>query len=103
MVALPKNRLRQIRGAKISMIFQEPMTSLNPVFTIGQQMTAGIRTHLKLSKEEAADWSAEMLDKVGIPSPEGTPQAIPARIFRWNAAEGYDCHGPFLRSDVADR
>jgi oligopeptide/dipeptide ABC transporter ATP-binding protein len=67
--ALPRNKLRQIRGAKVSMIFQEPMTSLNPVFTIGQQMTAGIRTHLKLSKEEAADWSAEMLDKVGIPSP----------------------------------
>ena len=67
--ALPRNKLRQIRGAKVSMIFQEPMTSLNPVFTIGQQMSAGIRTHLKLSKEEAADWSAEMLDKVGIPSP----------------------------------
>ncbi len=68
MVALPRNKLRLIRGSKISMIFQEPMTSLNPVFTIGQQMGAGIRTHLKLSKEEAAEWSAEMLDKVGIPS-----------------------------------
>jgi oligopeptide/dipeptide ABC transporter ATP-binding protein len=69
MVALPRNKLRQIRGAKISMIFQEPMTSLNPVFTIGQQMTAGIQTHLKLSMGEAAKWAAEMLDKVGIPSP----------------------------------
>ena len=69
MVALPRNKLRQIRGAKISMIFQEPMTSLNPVFTIGQQMTAGIQTHLKQSMEEATKWAAEMLDKVGIPSP----------------------------------
>jgi oligopeptide transport system ATP-binding protein len=69
MVALPRNKLRQIRGAKISMIFQEPMTSLNPVFTIGQQMTAGIQTHLKLSMGEATKWAAEMLDKVGIPSP----------------------------------
>jgi oligopeptide/dipeptide ABC transporter ATP-binding protein len=68
-VALPRNKLRQIRGAKISMIFQEPMTSLNPVFTIGQQMTAGIQIHLNLSMMEAAKWAAEMLGKVGIPSP----------------------------------
>jgi oligopeptide/dipeptide ABC transporter ATP-binding protein len=69
LVALPKGRLRDIRGSKVSMIFQEPMTSLNPVFTIGSQMSAGIRTHLNLSKEEAAERSAEMLNKVGIPSP----------------------------------
>ncbi len=68
-VALSKRELRDIRGSKVSMIFQEPMTSLNPVFTIGRQMSAGIRTHLKLSKAEAADRSVELLDKVGIPSP----------------------------------
>jgi oligopeptide transport system ATP-binding protein len=68
-LALPRNKLRQIRGAKISMIFQEPMTSLNPVFTIGQQMTAGIQVHLNLSMGEATKWAAEMLSKVGIPSP----------------------------------
>ena len=43
-----KNEMRAIRGSKAAMIFQEPMTSLNPVFTIGQQMTAGIREHLKM-------------------------------------------------------
>jgi peptide/nickel transport system ATP-binding protein len=77
MVALPRNKLRQIRGAKISMIFQEPMTSLNPVFTIGQQMTAGIQTHLKLSMTEATRWAAEMLIRSAL-LPPGTPQAIPA-------------------------
>ncbi len=64
-----KRELRNIRGSKVSMIFQEPMTSLNPVFTIGRQMNAGIREHLKLSKAAASERSAEMLDKVGIPSP----------------------------------
>ncbi|MBL7175137.1 MAG: ABC transporter ATP-binding protein [Desulfobacteraceae bacterium] len=68
-VALSKRELRDIRGSKVSMIFQEPMTSLNPVFTIGRQMSAGIRTHLNLSKAEAADRSVDLLDKVGIPSP----------------------------------
>jgi oligopeptide/dipeptide ABC transporter ATP-binding protein len=69
MVTLPRNKLRQIRGAKVSMIFQEPMTSLNPVFTIGQQMAAGIQEHLHLTMGEASKWAAEMLAKVGIPSP----------------------------------
>jgi oligopeptide/dipeptide ABC transporter ATP-binding protein len=68
-VGLTKKELRKIRGSKISMIFQEPMTSLNPVFTIGRQLTAGIREHLRLSKSEATERAAEMLDKVGIPSP----------------------------------
>ena len=68
-VALSKRELRDIRGSKVSMIFQEPMTSLNPVFTIERQMGAGIRAHLKLSKAAAADRSMELLDKVGIPSP----------------------------------
>ena len=68
-VALPKRELRSIRGSKVSMIFQEPMTSLNPVFTIGSQMGAGIRTHLGLSTTEAADRSVDLLGKVGIPSP----------------------------------
>ena len=67
-VSLPKGDLRNIRGSKASMIFQEPMTSLNPVFTIGQQITAGIRTHLKLTKVQANELAAELLGKVGIPS-----------------------------------
>jgi ABC-type dipeptide/oligopeptide/nickel transport system ATPase component len=66
---LPKAALRKIRGNKISMIFQEPMTSLNPVFRIGEQITEAIRLHQGLSKKEAFQKSIEMLQLVGIPSP----------------------------------
>ncbi|MFS0781266.1 ABC transporter ATP-binding protein [Bacillus sp. 1P06AnD] len=62
-----EHRLRQIRGNDISMIFQEPMTSLNPVFTIGNQLMEGIRLHLKFSKKDAKEYAVDMLKKVGIP------------------------------------
>jgi oligopeptide/dipeptide ABC transporter ATP-binding protein len=65
----PKSHeMRSIRGAKISMIFQEPMTSLNPVLTIGLQLTESLRLHLGMNKKEARDRAAELLDMVGIPS-----------------------------------
>ncbi|HNX77578.1 MAG TPA: ABC transporter ATP-binding protein [Candidatus Rifleibacterium sp.] len=60
--------IRRIRGNKISMIFQEPMTSLNPVFTIGEQIAESLILHQKLNKNAARDQAAGMLDLVGIPS-----------------------------------
>ncbi|MEH7253150.1 ABC transporter ATP-binding protein [Neobacillus niacini] len=62
--------MRKIRGNEISMIFQEPMTSLNPVFTIGHQVIEGIRLHRKLKKKEALKIAVGMLKKVGIPRAE---------------------------------
>lgn len=62
--------MRKIRGKEISMIFQEPMTSLNPTFTIGRQISEAFRIHEKLSKKEARKQSIRMLEIVGIPSPE---------------------------------
>jgi peptide/nickel transport system ATP-binding protein len=62
-----EQRLREIRGNEISMIFQEPMTSLNPVFSIGNQMIEGIKLHLKMKTKEAKAYSIDMLNKVGIP------------------------------------
>ncbi|MBI4641409.1 MAG: ABC transporter ATP-binding protein [Candidatus Tectomicrobia bacterium] len=62
--------LRHIRGNKISMIFQDPMTSLNPVLTIGRQLSEGLQLHLKMSRREARERSAELLRIVGIPSAE---------------------------------
>ena len=59
--------MRRIRGGQISMIFQEPMTSLNPVFTIGQQITETICLHLNVSKKEAKNRAIELLQKVQIP------------------------------------
>jgi oligopeptide/dipeptide ABC transporter ATP-binding protein len=64
------DQMRGIRGNDIAMIFQEPMTSLNPVLTVGDQITEAIILHQKLSKQDAKDKSVHMLRLVGIPSPE---------------------------------
>jgi oligopeptide/dipeptide ABC transporter ATP-binding protein len=65
-----KREMRMFRGAKVSMVFQEPMTSLNPVFTIGNQIDEVIRIHLRVSRKEAKERSIELLKLVNIPSPE---------------------------------
>ena len=62
-----ENEVRKIRGKRISMIFQDPMTALNPVFVVGDQIAEVIRTHEKISKKEAAKKAIEMLEMVGIP------------------------------------
>ena len=67
---LPESRMRKIRGGKIAMIFQEPMTSLNPVFTIGNQIIEAIRLHRDVGKKDARRLAIEMLAKVKIPVPE---------------------------------
>ncbi|GGK16951.1 peptide ABC transporter ATP-binding protein [Caldalkalibacillus thermarum] len=71
---------RHIRGKHISMIFQEPMTSLNPVFTVGDQIAETIRIHEKKSKKEAWEKAVEMLKLVGIPSPEKRARQYPFEL-----------------------
>lgn len=61
--------MRQLRGKKIAMVFQEPMSALNPVFTVGSQISDALRTNLGLSKKDAKDRVIELLQLVGIPSP----------------------------------
>ena len=68
LLTLPEPEMRRIRGNKISMIFQEPMTSLNPVFTIGSQITEAIILHQQVSKAEARTRAIAMLEKVKIPA-----------------------------------
>lgn len=72
--------MRRIRGNEISMIFQEPMTSLNPVFTIGNQIMEAIILHQKLSKADARAKAIEMLRLVGIPSPEKRIDEYPHQL-----------------------
>jgi len=66
---LSSQEMRKIRGNHISMIFQEPMTSINPVFTIGSQIAEAVQLHQGLSKKESLNRSIDMLHLVGIPSP----------------------------------
>lgn len=80
LLGLSNNEMRKIRGNKISMIFQEPMTSLNPVFTIGNQISEAIQLHQGLSKKAALDRSVEMLKLVGISSPEQRVKEYPHQL-----------------------
>ena len=70
LLAAPESRMRDIRGNEISFIFQEPMTSLNPVFTVGRQVGEVLRRHQGLSKRAARTRACDLLDVVGIPAPE---------------------------------
>jgi oligopeptide/dipeptide ABC transporter ATP-binding protein len=70
LLGLDEYRMRRIRGNKISMIFQEPMTALNPVFRVGDQISEVFRLHRGMNKKQAAEAAVEMLDTVGIPSPQ---------------------------------
>jgi len=70
LLSLDNESMRRLRGKEISMIFQEPMTSLNPVLTIGYQISEVLTTHLGISKKEAIERSIELLKAVKIPSPE---------------------------------
>jgi peptide/nickel transport system ATP-binding protein len=70
LLGLPESRLREVRGAEIAMIFQDPMTSLNPVYTVGNQIVEAIVTHEQASKQEAKRRAVELLRQVGIPNPQ---------------------------------
>jgi oligopeptide transport system ATP-binding protein len=77
LLSLSKEQMRQIRGKDISMIFQDPMTSLNPVLTIERQMTEAARQHLGMSRSEARKQALDMLNLVGIPNAENRLRNYP--------------------------
>jgi len=70
LLKLPEPEMRKVRGGRIGMVFQEPMTSLNPVFTIGDQVSEALIVHKGMTKEQAYARSAELLDLVGLPDPK---------------------------------
>ncbi|MGY0691239.1 ABC transporter ATP-binding protein [Virgibacillus sp. FSP13] len=74
---LSEKEMRQIRGVDISMIFQDPMTALNPTLTIGSQLMEGLRQHHKISSEQAKRKALEMMDLVGIPNPDERMKQYP--------------------------
>lgn len=80
LVTLPEKEMRKIRGNEISMIFQEPMTSLNPVIPVGEQIAEALRLHQKMGRKEAMAKAVEMLQLVGIPSPEKRAKQEPFQL-----------------------
>jgi oligopeptide/dipeptide ABC transporter ATP-binding protein len=80
LLTLPESKLEDIRGNRISMIFQQPQSCLNPVFRIGDQLTEALYIHLKLSREEAEKRALELLTMVGIPEPQSRLKAFPHEL-----------------------
>ena len=80
LVDATEQRLRQLRGNQISMVFQEPMTSLNPVLTIGYQLAEALRTHVDCSRKQALEKAAELLDRVRIPHPKERLKSYPHEL-----------------------
>jgi oligopeptide/dipeptide ABC transporter ATP-binding protein len=78
--ALPVTEMRRVRGNDVSMIFQEPMTSLNPVFTVGDQIAEAVQLHQSAGPKEAMDRAVEMMQLVGIPSPAQRVQDYPHQL-----------------------
>jgi peptide/nickel transport system ATP-binding protein len=80
LLALSVQEMRAVRGARISMIFQEPMTALNPVFTVGNQIAEVLTAHQDVSTHQAMDTAVELLRSVGIPSPEKRVEEYPHQL-----------------------
>ena len=96
LLRISEAEMRDIRGNAISMIFQEPMTSLNPVHRVGVQVAEAIRLHQGVGRNEARQRATGMLAKVGISDPERRFQRLSLSAQWRHAAAGDDCHGPEL-------
>src|SRR5256886_10161010 len=104
LLTLADDDLRAVRGRQIAMVFQDPMSSLNPVRTIGVQMDEMLRVHLGMSRRQARRRSAELLASVGIPSPQRQLDAYPHQLSggmrqRVMIAMGLSCEPKVLVAD----
>lgn len=104
LLKLQEDEMRARRGSDISMIFQEPMTSLNPVFRVGEQIAEAIRLHQNLPKKKAMDLSIELLRDVGIPEPQKRVRDYPHNLSggmrqRVMIAMAMSCHPRLLLAD----
>lgn len=104
LIGLSRREMEKIRGKEISMIFQDPTSCLNPVFTIGNQIVETLTTKLRMSREEARNRAVELLEHVGIPSPEQRLKLYPHQLSggmrqRIMIAIAISCHPQLLLAD----
>jgi oligopeptide/dipeptide ABC transporter ATP-binding protein len=104
LLKLPEDEMRARRGSEISMIFQEPMTSLNPVFRIGEQIAEAVRLHRNLPEKQAMELSVELLREVGIPDPQKRARDYPHNLSggmrqRVMIDMAMSCHPKLLLAD----
>ena len=100
---LPESEMRRVRGGRISMIFQEPMTSLNPVFTVGWQIMEAIRLHQHVGRAEAQERAIANAVQSADSRTPAAGRRLSAPVFGWDAATGDDRHGAGLFAAAADR
>ena len=96
-------RLRRLRGREIAVVFQDPMTSLNPVLSIGAQIAETMREHLGLDRREALARAVALLAEVGIPEAEQRARQYPHQMSGGMRQRVADRHRAFLRAAPADR
>jgi oligopeptide transport system ATP-binding protein len=104
LLKLSDDEIRQVRGNRIAMIFQDPMTSLNPVLTVGRQISEALELHLGMDKEQARQRSVDLLELVGIPGAEGRLDSYPHQFSggmrqRVMIAMGLSCNPQLLIAD----
>src|SRR5688572_18249040 len=104
LLKMSKDEIRAVRGAQISMVFQDPMTSLNPVLTVGRQLEEPLMLHVGMSREQASDRAAELLAMVGIPRPKDRLNDYPHQFSggmrqRVMIAMGLSCSPQVLIAD----
>jgi peptide/nickel transport system ATP-binding protein/oligopeptide transport system ATP-binding protein len=80
LLSLPERRMRELRGAGLAMVFQEPMTALNPVFTVGSQIAEALRLHRRMGRGEAWERATALLEEVGIPEPARRAHDYPHQL-----------------------